>query len=152
MRVWPSGAARPSISCAMLPPAPGRLSTVTGWPSASERRLAMMRDVVSVPPPGAKPTSMVIGRVGQDCASALAEKMQNRIEKMIFMSLRLYARFLDQPCLDLRFLSDLRAEILWRFRSRSLGAVLCQRRLDLSQHPHLCGLGIQALHDLARRA
>ena len=32
----------------MLLPAPGLLSTITCWPNSSDRRLAMMRETVSV--------------------------------------------------------------------------------------------------------
>ena len=56
------------ISVAILPAAPGRLSTMTCWPRASESFYAIGRAVASVPPPGAKPTSMRIGLIG--CQSA----------------------------------------------------------------------------------
>src|SRR5712671_4117176 len=58
----------------MLPPAPARFSTITCWPRLSPRNLATMRATVSVPPPGSKPTTMVIGFVGNDCAKHVAQK------------------------------------------------------------------------------
>jgi hypothetical protein len=49
---------------AILPPAPALFSVTTCWPSCSLSVLAMMRDTVSVPPPGANPTTVVIARDG----------------------------------------------------------------------------------------
>src|SRR5467141_2464517 len=57
----------------MLPPAPGRFSTTILWPTYSESFFTMMRAVMSVPPPGANPTTMVTGRFGNGaCARAPA--------------------------------------------------------------------------------
>src|SRR3954463_13542464 len=55
----------------MLPPAPARFSTTTCWPSCSPSGFCRMRAVVSVPPPGSKPTTTVTGLLGYaPCASA----------------------------------------------------------------------------------
>src|SRR6185369_13581716 len=55
----------------MLPPAPARFSTTTCWPSSSPIGFCRMRAVVSVPPPGSKPTTTVTGLLGYaPCASA----------------------------------------------------------------------------------
>ena len=62
--VWPSGVARAAASAAMLPPAPGRFSTTTGWPSRSPAPGRPARAVTSVLPPAAKPTIRRIGRSG----------------------------------------------------------------------------------------
>src|SRR5262245_39881980 len=51
-------------------PAPGTFSTITGWPTSSDSRAAMMRAEVSTGPPAANGTTMVTGRVGQSCARA----------------------------------------------------------------------------------
>src|SRR6476469_2314691 len=48
----------------MLPPAPGRLSMTTCWPSRSPSLGATMRTVASVEPPGGKVTMMRIGLLG----------------------------------------------------------------------------------------
>src|SRR5688572_9951378 len=53
----------------MLPPAPARFSTTTDWPRFSVSFFATMRAAVSVPPPGAKPTVRVTGRVGKFCCA-----------------------------------------------------------------------------------
>jgi hypothetical protein len=45
----------------MLPPAPGRLSTTTCWPSLSFRRGTSMRTTASALPPGGKVTTMRMG-------------------------------------------------------------------------------------------
>src|SRR5437868_4493178 len=54
----------------MLPPAPARFSTTTCWPRSSPKAGATMRAVVSVPPPGSKPTTVVTGLAGYPCAVA----------------------------------------------------------------------------------
>ena len=67
----------------MLPPAPGRLSTITCWPSRSPSLGATMRTVASDEPPGGKVTIMRIGLAGQAagagvCASAPTLAANNR--------------------------------------------------------------------------
>ena len=66
----PSGVALATALVAIAPEAPGRFSTSTGWPSRSESLGWMMRATVSLPPPGAKGTMSVTGRVGNACAKA----------------------------------------------------------------------------------
>ncbi len=46
-------------------PAPGLLSTTTGWPRMLLALEASTRNAASVAPPGAKPTSSRIGRDGK---------------------------------------------------------------------------------------
>jgi hypothetical protein len=48
----------------MAPPAPGRLSTITGRAQASLRRWAPMRAMMSLPPPGGDGTITRMGREG----------------------------------------------------------------------------------------
>src|SRR5260221_922313 len=62
--VYPSGAASRAVSMPILPPAPARLSTTTDWPKLALNFCAMMRPMVSIPPPGANGTINRIGRVG----------------------------------------------------------------------------------------
>jgi hypothetical protein len=62
--VYPSGAARAARPTASEPAAPVTFSTITGWPSATFMRSAMMRAIVSDGPPTAYPTSIVMGRAG----------------------------------------------------------------------------------------
>jgi len=50
--------------CADDAPAPARFSTTMVWPRYSPSFLCMTRATVSVPPPGAKPTTTVTGRFG----------------------------------------------------------------------------------------
>src|ERR1043165_1849974 len=54
----------------MSPPAPARFSTTTCCPICSDSVLATMRAVVSVPPPGSKPTTVVRGFDGNVWACA----------------------------------------------------------------------------------
>jgi len=49
----------------MIPAAPARFSTTTDCPSRAASLSAMMRLVMSVVPPGAAGTMMVMGRSGQ---------------------------------------------------------------------------------------
>ena len=48
----------------MLPPAPGRFSTTTCWPSALVSWSAITRAKMSVDWPGGKGTTILIGLVG----------------------------------------------------------------------------------------
>jgi hypothetical protein len=52
------------MPAAMVPVAPVRLSMTICWLQAAVNRGASMRATTSVPPPGAKPTSMRTGRLG----------------------------------------------------------------------------------------
>src|SRR3954462_12432734 len=55
----------------MMPPAPGRLSTINCWLNACESFCATMRPTMSVPPPGAIGITMRTGFAGySDCAYA----------------------------------------------------------------------------------
>ena len=72
-KVYAFGSARPAYSVPMVPPAPGRLSTRTGTASARARRSEKTRAMKSVPPPGVKGTTMVMGFDGYCCAWAAAQ-------------------------------------------------------------------------------
>jgi len=61
----------------MVPPAPARFSTISGWPRASPSRVPTSRAVMSARPAGALGTIRRIGRDGQAvpgvvCAEAVA--------------------------------------------------------------------------------
>ncbi|MNL65648.1 hypothetical protein D3C87_1900050 [compost metagenome] len=62
--VLPSGAAWATASPPMLPPAPGLLSTTTGWPHDGEIFSEKIRARMSGAPPLGKPTTMRIGLFG----------------------------------------------------------------------------------------
>ena len=62
--LWPSGAALPTIAAPMAWLAPPRFSTITCWPHAVMKRCATSRAMVSLTPPGAAGTTMVMGLVG----------------------------------------------------------------------------------------
>src|SRR5256886_9092800 len=55
----------------MLPAAPARFSTITGWPSGAARRSATSRAKMSVEPAGANGTTMRSGFAGY-CAHAIS--------------------------------------------------------------------------------
>src|SRR5256885_1412240 len=63
----------------MVPPAPGRFSTSTCWPSAAESLSATGRAMVSVAEPGVKGTMMRMGLEGNDCAIAAAKLEQTEV-------------------------------------------------------------------------
>src|SRR5215210_7032270 len=69
MMVYPSGAASVTYCPAMLPLAPGRFSTMTGWPMFCESLAATRRVTPSAPPPGGNPTTQVIGLAGYACCA-----------------------------------------------------------------------------------
>ena len=72
-RVWPSGSAFATWSAPMLPPAPPRLSTMKGCPSAWPSRSASTRAVASVAPPARNGTISRTGWLGQaGCARGTA--------------------------------------------------------------------------------
>src|SRR5512145_1049109 len=79
--VCPSGVASATMRVPTVPPAPGRLSTITCWPRVSVSFIAIARAVMSGCPPGVKPTTMRIGRFGKldtasDFCAAAAEDTQ----------------------------------------------------------------------------
>ena len=62
--VYPSGVDFATASAAIFPPAPGRFSTMTGWPHDSESFAPSMRASASTAPPATKGTMMRIGLLG----------------------------------------------------------------------------------------
>src|SRR4029453_16208278 len=84
----------------MVPLAPARFSTMTGWPSAAARGSAIMRAARSVVPPGAAPTSMVIGLPGnplcanaQGAATAAARAVKTKSRRRNIIALRSCGRW-----------------------------------------------------------
>ena len=69
-RVWPSGLDFATMSAPIDPPAPPRLSTITGCPMDSLMRCATRRATISVVPPAGNGTTILIGFVGKLCAWA----------------------------------------------------------------------------------
>src|SRR5262245_46059246 len=68
----------------MLPPAPGRFSTTTGWPQVLRISSAIRRVTMSVLPPAVNPTTIVICLLGYAlCAEALATAQAGAIEATI---------------------------------------------------------------------
>src|SRR5690606_41873845 len=63
-RVYPSAGALTAYLVPMVPPAPGRLLTMTGCPRYPASLSAMMRPMRSTVPPGAKGTTSVMGLLG----------------------------------------------------------------------------------------
>lgn len=60
-----------TIAVPVMPPAPGRLSTTSGWPMRGPISSARMRTEPLPAPPGANGTITVMGRVGHaSCARA----------------------------------------------------------------------------------
>jgi len=54
----------------MLPPAPGLLSTVTGWPKFFDNSSAIALDAISTAPPGGKGQTSRMALFGKACANA----------------------------------------------------------------------------------
>src|SRR2546429_427720 len=111
----------------MLPEAPARLSTTTGWPQRSPSFCATRRAMMSVPPPGAKPTTRRTGLAGYAWAPAAADHAQTATRKSPrSCSVHMRARRLD----DRRPLGELRpdegAELLGRGAGRGVDADVLQ--------------------------
>src|SRR5262249_19522742 len=64
----PSGLALATVSPAIVPAAPGRLSITNVWPSTGRRFSAITRAVRSVLPPATNGTIILIDRLGQGWA------------------------------------------------------------------------------------
>src|SRR5713226_9114885 len=138
----------------MLPPAPARFSTTTCCPRLSPSVLATMRATVSVPPPGSKPTTIVIGLLGKTpCARALAAKANAKTAAKHLMAvvlLRNHAGVFHyrSPLLD--FVPDERKAFLRRPLDHGRAA-----RLERVAHLRVLGCPVERLvephHRLARR-
>ncbi len=85
--VCPSGGDLATISPPIMPPAPGRLSTTTGWPSSSLRPGATARALISTLPPGANGTTIRMGLTGKVCACACTQSASANAGKNILMGL-----------------------------------------------------------------
>jgi len=62
-----------TASAPILPAAPARFSTTTGWPSRFCKPSATMRVTVSTPPPAGTQTMILIGRLGYLAAASCAD-------------------------------------------------------------------------------
>src|SRR5262245_49391057 len=70
-KVYPSGAARMTVSTAMFPLAPVRFSTTNDCPIRSDSHWHASRASRSAVPPGAVATINLTGRFGYACAQAV---------------------------------------------------------------------------------
>src|SRR5437763_1513186 len=81
-----AGTALMSTSLCGVVPAPGLLSTMTGWPSAFYMPTPTARAMESVPPPGANGTTSLTGLSGKaaraaDAAKAVAARQAPRRDR-----------------------------------------------------------------------
>src|SRR5258708_15239465 len=70
----------------MLPAAPGRLSTITGWPHFSASFSATMRGIRSALPPAGNGTTMRTGFAGHSCAWAAVASMTAAAARSLMLS------------------------------------------------------------------
>src|SRR5262249_5334042 len=89
--VYPSGVARATRPTPMVPAAPAVFSMRTLCPSAGPMPCATMRATVSVGPPAANGTTIMIGRDGELCAAA-APKL------IVTSTAPRTSRFMSAPC------------------------------------------------------
>src|SRR5262249_61541600 len=75
MLVVPSGWARATPGLPMLPEAPGRFPTTTGWPRRGASRSATKRAIMSGPPAGVNGTTSRIDWSGQANAAGAANRL-----------------------------------------------------------------------------
>src|SRR6185503_6051194 len=149
--VWPSGSARAAASVPIVPLAPARFSTTTGWPQRSARRGARSRATMSVPPPGGNATMIRIGLLGKAWAAPSARPKSSA---MIF--------FIGSFHLDAGVARELRervglgfhvgAELLGRAARHHLDAALEVFLLELVPRHDSTDFRIETHEDLARRA
>ena len=66
--ILPSGGALATALAAIMPAAPVRFSTMTGWPNVSLSGSTIRRAEISMPPPAGKPEMIRIVR-SDDCAA-----------------------------------------------------------------------------------
>src|SRR6266540_2540374 len=138
------------MPAAMAPPAPARFSTTMLWPRYSASLLCMTRATVSVPPPGAKPTTMVTGRVGYVCADAFgaAARAVNAIAMVT-------AFLIPPPSNVSRFLRPVLFSLeyglaLLHERAPAFDVVLAVEALPDQRRARLCverGIGLEQLAD-----
>src|SRR3990170_8553495 len=82
-----------------MPPALGRFSTITVWPSGLPMAWARMRATVSVGPPAANGTTIETLRVGYCCAAApaLNAASATKEERIEIRFIDFYSRGLARP-------------------------------------------------------
>src|SRR5262249_52173080 len=151
---------RATNSDAMLPPAPGLLSTTTCWPHISESRAPMMRPTASMPPPGVNGTTSLTTRFGQPCANpvrlakgtsaeAPAKPMSRRRSSMASL-LNLDAGGLDDRSPEVDFCLEHSGE-LGRRRAGDDDAGLFQGGDDGRLAQDRNRISVDLVHNLGRR-
>src|SRR3979490_1192125 len=70
--VYTSGSALKTYSAPMLPAAPARFSTTTGWPHLSDSFSPIMRGMTSALPPAGEGATILTALFGYACACACA--------------------------------------------------------------------------------
>src|SRR5688572_16116853 len=149
--VWPSAGARTTSLAPMLPAAPARFSTTTGWPSGACSRSAIRRAKMSVEPPGANGTTRRTGLFGYcACAGTTASAMSSRMNLMVFSLFGTDAGSGDDLAPALEVGADHAAEFLGAQRRRRL-AGLRDALAHVAHAEHLQQVGAQLAHDRGRR-
>jgi hypothetical protein len=88
MSVWPSGGAASRLCTAITPPAPGLLSTTTGWPIWTDNWSASARATMSAVPPAGAGTMMRTGlplNAKAGAASANAAVIARPVRSCLFV-------------------------------------------------------------------
>src|SRR2546430_4618432 len=135
----------------MVPPAPPRFSTSTGWPIVSCMRAPTKRAMMSVVAPAGNGTMMRIGFDGKGSATAaLAQSAKQSASSLVMAPLRssigFDARLLDELRILHQFARDHRLEVRDRHRQR-IGAELLDLAADLRRLHERGDLLVQALDD-----
>src|SRR3954470_2627392 len=162
--VEPSGGDLATRSAPRLPPAPGLLSTITGWRNASCSLLPTSRASTSTAPPAANGTMMRTGLFGKLCAdTGSADKPKTTARAQISVSGRIpYSPKNSLLILrrDIRFLHDFCKLRQIRFEARiecpgGRADGLIAHRLEPPLHvrigDHFRGFALEEDNDVARR-
>src|SRR5438094_571763 len=121
--VWPSGADFATRSVPTTVPAPGRFSTITGWPQTSCILPATRRPMMSVAPPGGNGTIMRTGLVG----NAFTLPTKKRSARSLSIDLRYSAA--RHRVLGIQ-LPEIEARALARLRRNAVGL----EQIELLRH------------------
>lgn len=88
IRVLPSGAAFAPAAVPIVPPAPARFSTMTGWPSLGPSSFASMRATVSVEPPAVNGTMIRMEWFGQLLLCAVAGRLKAATRSAVIQAIK----------------------------------------------------------------
>src|SRR6185436_5246779 len=148
------GAARATAAEAMEPPAPARVSLITGWPHISDNLAVTMRLTMSTALPGVKATMTVTALLGYCACACRVHAASNRRTANLFMDSLLGLLWLDaRGAKHLAGVFDFAAHELGEFANRHaprLGAEIGEALAQVGALQRAIQVAIDLLRDLRR--